>query len=333
MLSDGSVKVYPKPPPNVFQIQHPYITPVDDEIIKVTAQFVARNGTKFLNGLLSRENRNPQYDFLKSDHFLNPYFLSLVDSYTKVLLLPVDEKEKLAILSQNRQAIIDRIMDKYMYEAQEARIKANKEKYELETKESVSRIDWFNFIIVETLAFPKDESVPLALPIDPRTGAKIHTGLPEPLAPETYYAEEHEAEEEEEEEEEEEIIMDEEGEIPQPIALPSNIDIRTDYVRERKSVISEAMIKSPVTGEMIKESDFSQHMRIVLLDPKWKEQSEKVMKRAREEGLAYTDEIAENISEFFSSRSHLYDSSNGIGSVSKTIGPTLPPGPPTKRAK
>jgi len=32
---------------------------VDSDIIKLTAQFVARNGQKFLQGLTEREQRNP----------------------------------------------------------------------------------------------------------------------------------------------------------------------------------------------------------------------------------------------------------------------------------
>ena len=46
-------------------MQHPFLAPLDMDIIKLTAQFVARNGQKFLVGLTQREARNPQFDFLK----------------------------------------------------------------------------------------------------------------------------------------------------------------------------------------------------------------------------------------------------------------------------
>lgn len=46
--------------PDQFSIQHPPILAnVDSDIIKLTAQFVARNGQKFLQGLTEREQRNP----------------------------------------------------------------------------------------------------------------------------------------------------------------------------------------------------------------------------------------------------------------------------------
>ena len=48
-----------------YTVQHPFLAPLDMDIIKLTAQFVARNGQKFLVGLTQREARNPQFDFLK----------------------------------------------------------------------------------------------------------------------------------------------------------------------------------------------------------------------------------------------------------------------------
>jgi splicing factor 3A subunit 1 len=37
-----------------------------------------------LAGLAQREQRNPQFDFLKPTHLLFSYFTGLVDAYTKV---------------------------------------------------------------------------------------------------------------------------------------------------------------------------------------------------------------------------------------------------------
>lgn len=41
--------------------------------MRLTAQFVARNGSQFHNGLLNREFKNPQFDFLKATNPLNIY--------------------------------------------------------------------------------------------------------------------------------------------------------------------------------------------------------------------------------------------------------------------
>ena len=41
-------KLVKPPPPDQYVVNHPYIAPMDTDIIKLTAQFVARNGQKFL---------------------------------------------------------------------------------------------------------------------------------------------------------------------------------------------------------------------------------------------------------------------------------------------
>jgi splicing factor 3A subunit 1 len=55
-------------------------------LIRLTALFVARNGRQFLTQLMNREVRNFQFDFLKPQHSNFPYFIKLVEQYTKVSL-------------------------------------------------------------------------------------------------------------------------------------------------------------------------------------------------------------------------------------------------------
>jgi splicing factor 3A subunit 1 len=305
MLSDGLVKEYPPPPALLYELDRPYITAVDDDIIKITAQYVARNGGKFLQGLSQREGRNPQFDFLKPEHDLYAYFEALVHAYQKVLLPPDEELEKIKLFASSKEAILERITNRFMYMQQEDRKRADKAKEELELTTAMNRIDWQNFIIVDTLDFPADESVPLALPIDPKTGKTLITGAPVPLAaddavishdptagdvPDTVI--------------EEEVIMEDES-IP-ITAPPTGVPIRTDYVRQRKTMISEPELKSPITGEMVPESKFAEHMRVVLIDPKWKEQSEKVLRRAKESGSALAFDITSNLADFVKQRIELF---------------------------
>ena len=76
-------------PPASFEFCsiHPSgLSPLDIDIIKLTAQYTSVNGREFLGGLAQREQRNPQFDFLKPTHMLFSYFTSLVDAYAKVLL-------------------------------------------------------------------------------------------------------------------------------------------------------------------------------------------------------------------------------------------------------
>jgi len=57
---------------------------ISRDIVKLTAQFVAKNGKSFLTNLMTREQRNYQFDFLRPQHSLFQYFTRLVEQYTKV---------------------------------------------------------------------------------------------------------------------------------------------------------------------------------------------------------------------------------------------------------
>ena len=53
------------------------------------------NGKDFLKGLVTKEQRNSQFDFLRPTHMLFTYFTSLVDSYTLILHPTTELKENL----------------------------------------------------------------------------------------------------------------------------------------------------------------------------------------------------------------------------------------------
>ncbi len=66
------------------------------DMIKLAAQFVARNGQSFLTGLASREHTNPQFNFLKPTHSLFGVFKTFCDAYSRVLMPPKGTKDKVA---------------------------------------------------------------------------------------------------------------------------------------------------------------------------------------------------------------------------------------------
>jgi hypothetical protein len=77
------------------------------DIVKLTAQFVARNGRQFLTNLMNREQRNYQFDFLRPQHSLFQYFTKLLEQYTKVSLwVPRIRRGKSLSLSHDLCAIV-----------------------------------------------------------------------------------------------------------------------------------------------------------------------------------------------------------------------------------
>ena len=71
------------------------LTASDLDNIRLTAQFVARNGKAFLSGLATKEAGNLHFNFLKPTHSLFGYFSALCEAYQKVLLPPKGVMDKL----------------------------------------------------------------------------------------------------------------------------------------------------------------------------------------------------------------------------------------------
>ena len=78
------------------------------EVIKVTAQYVARNGAEFLSGLRAREANRREFMFLKETHSLNTFFQRLTDAYSSVLLDSRDALKRLAADAADSSAILQR---------------------------------------------------------------------------------------------------------------------------------------------------------------------------------------------------------------------------------
>jgi len=360
-MGEKKKKAARPPPPDQFVINHPYITPMDMDIIKLTAQFVARNGQKFLIGLTQRESRNPQFDFLKPTHALFGYFTSLVDAYTKCLMPGKDEVEKLKKAAGNPAEIMDKALARFAWDEQEDEKRMHREEEEKEERDQMAQIDWHDFVIVETINFTaEDDNIALAAPIDTSTGAP--KGAPAPLGGATGVLmqeariekprgveedeveeakaevekaekekrereqqeredrerEEREKEERDREERErlerereemaapEEEPADVEPEIPVP-AMDVEMKVRKDYIRQKKATNQRMMQRCPITGQLIPAEDMSNHLKILLLDPKWKHQKDALVERARKES-AFADDVEANLAGFVAKRPDLFGS-------------------------
>jgi len=141
------------------------LTALDLDIIKLSAQFVARNGKNFLTGLASREHANPQFNFLKPTHSMFTFFTSLCDAYSKVLMPPKDLMQKLTKEKVDRQAVLERMLRRLEWE--QAKEREEKEAADALEKERLAMqlIDWHDFVIVETIDFHQDEDADLPLPM------------------------------------------------------------------------------------------------------------------------------------------------------------------------
>jgi len=162
------------PPEFEFIADPPSISAFDLDMVKLTAQFVARNGRQFLTNLMKVEARNYQFDFLRPQHSLFNYFTKLVEQYTKILIPPKDLLGKLRKEADSHNMILDQV--KYRMEWAKHQERERKREEEEKEKERVSyaQIDWHDFVVVETVEYLPSEAGSLPPPTTPdEVGARM----------------------------------------------------------------------------------------------------------------------------------------------------------------
>ncbi|KAK7454123.1 hypothetical protein BaRGS_00039595 [Batillaria attramentaria] len=168
----------PKDPPAEFEfiVDPPSISAYELDVVKLTAQFVARNGRQFLTTVMQREQRNYLFDFLRPQHSLFNYFTKLVEQYTKILIPPKNLKEKLAKESHGYREILDEVRYRVEWLKFQEREKKKEEDALERERVAYAQIDWHDFVVVETVDFQQNETGNLPPPTTPdEVGARILT--------------------------------------------------------------------------------------------------------------------------------------------------------------
>ena len=125
--------------------------------MKLTAQFVARNGQSFQMSLMAREQRNPTFDFMKPTNQYYPYFQALVEQYRAVLLPPRGIVETLRRGYATRYDVLARLVDRVEWELQQDREKKQAELEREAEKVAYASIDWQHFVVVQTIDLDDDD--------------------------------------------------------------------------------------------------------------------------------------------------------------------------------
>ncbi|KAK3237352.1 hypothetical protein CYMTET_52569 [Cymbomonas tetramitiformis] len=295
------LKALEAPEPEKYTVSIPDgLTPFEVDMIKLTAQFVARNGKSFLTGLTSREHSNPSFNFLKPTHSLFTFFTALADAYSKVLMPPKSTTDRIRN-PESKPQLLDRCLRRLEWERTQERAKQEAEDRAEKERDQMAMIDWHDFVVVETIEFDPDEDESLPGPMTPQD--IVAAAKREPVE---------EAEEEEAAEEGMEMEMDEaememvkeaeeaEEETPAPFEAPEpQMKIVRNYKRAEPGVGPEVdstkYVVSPITGEQIPVDQMAEHMRISLIDPKYKEQKDAMLAKLRDSTVAGDDEITRNI--------------------------------------
>ncbi|CAI9099804.1 OLC1v1036680C1 [Oldenlandia corymbosa var. corymbosa] len=267
------------------------------DIIKLAAQFVARNGISFLTGLANRELTNPQFQFLRTTNSKFVFFTSLSDAYSKILQPPKGLIDKLRNSVVDRTTVLEHCLRRLEWDrSQELARQRAEEETELERMQ-MAAIDWHDFVMVDIIDFADDEDEDLPHPMTHeeviRMSKVSSSGGKEEDFVDPGKEVAMEMDEEEMELVKEGIRAAEENELPMRIV--KNWKRPEDRLPNQRDPSPTTVVISPITGERIPINEMSEHIRISLIDPKYKEQKERMFAKIRDTTLAPDDEITKNI--------------------------------------
>ncbi|CUS10578.1 unnamed protein product [Tuber aestivum] len=339
--------VGPKEPPDFrFSARMPNISAQDLDILRLTALFVAKNGRSFLTTLSQREARNFQFDFLRPNHSFYQYFSRLVDQYTDLLSpgggVSVEELEKNV---RNRFDLLDRARGRAEWTRWKEKEREKKEEQEDQERLAYAQIDWHDFVVVETVLFTDaDDQAELPPPtslsdlqhasLEQKAMMSLHpttlrieeampTSDPEPVeAPwQTHMRQQEEngamdmemeaSDDEEDERQKEQTRKRQAQEAAKAGPGQGQMKIRSDYVPRALAKRQQgSMGICPNCKQSIALDEMEEHMRIELLDPRWKEQRARADSKQATTNLSTNDTVM-NLKRLASQRDDLFDSNSG----------------------
>ena len=319
--------IVPKEPPAEFEFlaDPPSISAFDLDVVKLTAQFVARNGRQFLTNLMNREQRNFQFDFLRPQHSLFQYFTKLLEQYTKVLIPPKDLQMKLDNEAADKDLVLEQVNYRVAWlKHQEANRRRQEEALERE-RVSYAQVDWHNFVVVETVDYQPWEVGNFPPPTNPsEVGARVLIqrrqeeqgqagGQPAPsyadsddsdteMGADTNVQDMEEGSSEDEDENSaprgslrtQQVMAAPPVQAPVPpiqAPVPGNVTIRKYDPKAaaaiKKKTEDDQFLISPITGEKIPAAKAAEHMKVGLLDPRWVEERDKQINQKAAEEVVY----------------------------------------------
>ena len=314
-------------PQSLFSVIPPNISGQELDIIKISAQFVAKNGQKFLSDLIRREKDNPQFDFMKPQHTLFGFFTFLVGCYAKILNNKNEILTKIEKYATNSDEILKAGNRIYLYEKKMSKIPRGKkfsqeDLLSREEKEKMKQIDWYDFVLVETIDFSDDEEQ------KDENSENINNNTI--VGKENLYNNNNNYNEANEiknneinnnltnyEEETTTMNTNNINDInnlnnTQEIVYINGKKIIKNYAREKKRPILDKgvddvnEVKCPLCKLSIKPDKIDEHLKIELLDPRWKSIQEVIKKNQEQTNLAGTGDLLVYLNQFSSSRPDLF---------------------------
>jgi len=301
MQKKGGMKVpeaIPAPPAFVWVLEKPNISALQDDLIKISAQYVARNGLAFQSGLMEREKNNRQFDFLRQLHPLNTYFKRLVADYTRVLLPERGLTEQLQQTSKEKKVIVDKVMKRVQWERSQKKTSDQKKQEEEAERNAMAAIDWHDFVVVQTIEWDDEDDTQSELLIDQRE----LEGLIDEDKPDVGPKEKDELDFMGDIQDVEMEMDDDEKYEPEP---QKDIKIRQNYdPRQRPADLQTTKVL--VGDQAVDLNDVSHTMTVMLSNTVVREKNKAMAAAQKPSNLTGDAEMAENLQEFASRRTDIF---------------------------
>ncbi|CUM49254.1 uncharacterized protein AC631_05481 [Debaryomyces fabryi] len=315
-----------------FITTNPPISSLDLDIIKLTALFVAKNGKKYAEHLFThqtQQSNKAQFEFLHEKHSLHLIFQKYVKQYELVLNLYKDSDDDQTQGIVKRLSHPDDIFEsayrRAHYNKQHKAVIQNEKKLEEQKKLAYTSIDWQDFAIVGQIEFDAiDEVRELAIPL--RREDLIYRSL-ESKQKELDLAK---AKVQPKQESQETIPEKSENEVlkhPKPKGMKIRAAGESRLKNKSKSNLQTTShmaghIKCPITGKFIPELQFDNHLKVLLRDPRYKEQQDNfVRKNFTYSSNLTTDEVYDNIKRLARKREGTQNGEEHISKKPNQIGP------------
>lgn len=322
------VEIISQPDAFLFQTELPPVSNYDLDVIKLTAQYIACNSTKHIDQIqryMNKRGKRSQFAFLSPKHSLHLLFRDYCKQY--LTIIEIDKVKREGQEQSDKTDEVFQYVDKLINSSPQNlferayRRAAHDKRHKLERKlqESEDRkqqvqyalIDWQDFTFVAKINFNAvDEVTELAVPL-----------LREDVMYRSLLAKSKEIqletagprEETKGSEENEGVANDLETKVEAQGTKNTGIEVKSgtgsgsvpkgmkiraagESRLKRKQKATERTIECPITGEQVPEQEFDHHLKVLLRDPKYKEQQDNfVRKNFTYESNLTTDQVYENI--------------------------------------
>lgn len=335
---NSETNTIPKPDELSFLTELPPISSLDLDIIKITALFVAQNGPEYIQSLLSHETKignKHQFEFLNRTHSLHNLFQKYIKQYTIILhFFKDDEKSgdeeiiKLQEKLKRSDDIFKTSFERGQYNKLNKEHKQNEIKEKQEDLSHYASIDWQDFSIVAKVGFNSiDEVTELAMPLS--RDELIYRSLQSKNEELKLQVEPIKETKKDQENVKDSKEFEQRNKIIHPKMKGMKIKAAGESrLKNRKSQLSaksslSGFIKCPLTNKLVEEDKFDNHLKVLLRDPRYKEQQDNFMKKNfKYESNLTTDQVYENIKRLSKKRSIEDEESDKQANVKKSqIGP------------